>query len=89
MAFHISFSVGEIEINFDSDIDPTPDVVEMFMRQLKQQALNAHVTMCIAMGEMEELDQATMDTMMNTAAAKVPVDLEDEAPDLETMLDED
>jgi hypothetical protein len=89
MAFHISFSVGEVEINFDSDIDPTPDVVEMFMRQLKQQALNAHVTMCIAMGEMEALDQATMDKMMETAETKVPVDFEDEAPDLETMLDED
>ena len=87
MAFHIRFSVGEIEINFDSDIDPTPDVVEMFMRQLKQQALNAHVTMCIAMGEMEALDQATMDKMMETSDA--PIEGEDNTTDLEAMLDEE
>ena len=87
MAFHISFSVGEVEINFDSDIDPTPDVVEMFMRQLKQQALNAHVTMCIAMGEMEALDQATMDKMMETS--DTPIEGEDNATDLEAMLDEE
>ena len=87
MAFHISFSVGEVEINFDSDIDPTPDVVEMFMRQLKQQALNAHVTMCIAMGEMEALDQATMDKMMETSDA--PIEGEDNTTDLEAMLDEE
>ena len=87
MAFHISFSVGEVEINFDSDIDPTPDVVEMFMRQLKQQALNAHVTMCIAMGEMEALDQATMDKMMETS--DTPIEGEDNTTDLEAMLDEE
>ncbi len=82
MAFHLSFSIGEIEINFDSDIDPTPDVVDMFMRQMKQQALNAHVTYCVAMGEMESYDKAELDRILKAEPPEV------EVPNIEDMLDE-
>lgn len=78
------FSVGEIEINFDSDIDPTPDVVDMIMRQMKQQALNAHVTYSVVMGEMETFDQSEVDRVLNaTESPKVP-----EVPKIEDMLDD-
>lgn len=82
MAFHLSFSIGEIEINFDSDIDPTPDVVDMFMRQMKSQALNAHVTYCVAMGEMESYDKAEMDKILKLDSPGAVV------PNIEDMLDE-
>lgn len=56
MAFHVQFSIAEIEASFDSDIDLSPDLADTIIRSLRDHCVHAFTVTGIATGDITSVD---------------------------------
>lgn len=56
MAFHVHFSIAEVEASFDSDIDLSPDLADTIIRSLRDHCVHAFTVTGIATGDITSVD---------------------------------